>query len=521
MAKHNLGKRSSGILLPIFSLPSRYGIGTYGQAAYDFVDFLKAGEQTYWQILPMGPTGYADSPYQSFSTYALNPYLTDPEFLIRDGLLKKQDCEALDFGKKASFVDYGLLFQNRRKLLLKAFQNSGLFVSSSASADSKMAQEYAAFVKENEGWLNDYALFMVLKDHHDGKPWSEWEQDLKLRKEKALQEIARKYDEDVNFYRFCQFIARKQWNDLKRYANENGISIIGDIPIYVAFDSADTWANPELFLLDEKAQPIDVAGCPPDAFSATGQLWGNPIYRWDYHKKTGFAWWMNRLRAAFDLVDVLRIDHFRGFDSFWAVPGKDETAMNGEWRKGPGFDLFETMQEKLGDRKVIAEDLGYLTPSVKRLLKKTGFPGMKVLQFAFDSREESDYLPHHYGTNCVVYTGTHDNNTTAGWIHELSARDRKFAKEYLNVSQNKKIPDAMIRTALMSVAETVVIPMQDYLEVGEEGRINMPSTVGRNWTWRMQEGTCTKELAAHIRDLTSIYGRCSRSLDTKGKKAKK
>lgn len=492
--------RASGILLPVFSIPSKYGIGAFSKEAYEFVDFLEKSGQKYWQILPLGPTGYGDSPYQSFSTYAGNPYFIDLEELIEKGWLTEKECDACDLGDNESYVDYEKMYYGRFPLLKKACERSGI----------EKDENFIRFQKENESWLLDYALFMALKDARDGKSYILWEEEIKGRDAKALKKAAEELKEEVLFYEFLQYMFWEQWMRLKAYANEKGILIIGDIPIYVAFDSADTWANPELFQLDEEGTPVAVAGCPPDAFCATGQLWGNPLYRWDYHKETDYAWWIQRIAHSFKLYDVVRIDHFRGFDEYYAIPYGDPTAEFGHWEKGPGYELFRVMKEKLGKKQVIAEDLGFLTPSVLKLVKKTGYPGMKVLQFAFDSREENDYLPHNYGTNSVVYTGTHDNDTTVGWLSDLNRKDKAFAKKYLNIKTNKDIHWTFIRAALSSVAETAIIPMQDYLGLGKEARINTPSTLGYNWEWRMKKGQATEELAEKIFDICKLYSRVSK-----------
>ena len=410
--------RKSGILLPVSSLPSAYGIGCFSREAYEFIDKLKAAGQSYWQILPLGPTSYGDSPYQSFSSFAGNPYFISPDDLVEEGYLTREDCISCDFGDNEEYVDYEKLYNNRFLLLRKAYENSHI----------QDKEEFQVFIQENKDWLDNYALYMAVKTHFDNTCWVEWDEDIKLRKPEAVKKYQKEFADEIGFYQFQQYLFAKQWKALKAYANQNGIKIIGDIPIYVAFDSSDAWANPELFQFDENCNPIAVAGCPPDGFSATGQLWGNPLYRWEYHKETGYAWWLNRLRATFEKYDVLRIDHFRGFDEYYAIPYGEPTAENGKWEPGPGYDLFKTMKEVLGKKEIIAEDLGFLTPSVLKLVKKTGYPGMKVLQFAFDSREESDYLPHNYTKNCVVYTGTHDNDTTEGWFTALSAGDRRFCR---------------------------------------------------------------------------------------------
>lgn len=491
--------RKSGILLPVSSLPSAYGIGCFSREAYEFIDKLKTAGQSYWQILPLGPTSYGDSPYQSFSSFAGNPYFISLDDLVEEGYLTREDCTSCDFGDNEEYVDYEKLYKNRFLLLRKAYENSHI----------QDKEEFQAFVRENKDWLDNYALYMAVKAHFDNTCWVEWDEDIKLRKPEALKKYQKEFADEIGFYQFQQYLFAKQWKALKAYANQNGIKIIGDIPIYVAFDSSDAWANPELFQFDENCNPIAVAGCPPDGFSATGQLWGNPLYRWEYHKETGYAWWLNRLKATFEKYDVLRIDHFRGFDEYYAIPYGEPTAENGKWEPGPGYDLFKTMKEVLGKKEIIAEDLGFLTPSVLKLVKKTGYPGMKVLQFAFDSREESDYLPHNYTKNCVVYTGTHDNDTTEGWFKALSARDRRFCRRYLDMKGRGRgrIHTVLIRTALASVADTAIIPMQDYLGLDSRARINTPSTLGNNWKWRMKADAFTGELAEEIRKITKLYGR--------------
>ena len=492
-----INMRKSGILLPVSSIPSKYGIGTFSKEAYQFIDFLEKSGQTLWQILPLGPTGYGDSPYQSFSTFAGNPYFIDLEALIKEGLLKRSDCSKYDFGDDENSVDYEKIYNSRFEVLRKAFKNSSI----------QEDKNFQKFDKENSYWLDDYALFMAIKNANDGKSFLEWDDDLKLRNKEALENEKQKNKEEILFYKFQQYYFTKQWKALKKYANEKGIEIIGDIPIYVALDSADVWANPELFQLDENLNPIGVAGCPPDSFSETGQLWGNPLYKWDYHKETGYKWWLKRMAYCYELYDIVRIDHFRGFDEYYYIPYEDETAEFGHWEKGPGYDLFGTIKEKLGEKKIIAEDLGFLTDSVIELVKKCGYPGMKILQFAFDSKEESDYLPHNYGHNSVVYTGTHDNDTIAGWYKTLCKKDKTFAKEYLNISSEEEIEWVFIRAALASVSDIAVIPMQDYLGLGSKARINIPSTLGINWKWRMGQKDCNKNLAVRIKKLCKMYGR--------------
>ena len=489
--------RSSGVLMHISSLPSPYGIGTMGKEARKFVDFLVKAGQKYWQILPICPTSYGDSPYQSFSSFAGNPYFIDLETLCKEKLLTKKECESFPWGTNPGYVDFGVMYESRYKLLRKAYER---FMKNEP-------EDFKTFCKEEADWLEDYSLFMALKDAHDGVAWFEWETELKTRDAAALKEAKEKYADDITFYQMLQFMFFKQWWALKEYVNEKGIEIIGDVPIYVAGDSADVWANPGQFYLDENLDPIDVAGCPPDAFSEDGQLWGNPLFRWDVMKKDGYTWWTKRVKAMSKLYDIVRIDHFRGFDSYYAIPAKDDTAKNGEWREGPGMDLFTTLEKKLGKLNIIVEDLGYLTPSVIKLVSDSGFPGMKVIQFAFDSREGSDYLPHTYPEHCVVYTGTHDNDTIMGWMKTAPKASVKFAKEYLNLTAEEGYNWGMMRGAWSSVGELAIVPMQDLLGIGSAGRMNTPSTLGGNWEWRVLDGQIDSKLAKRIYKYMEMYGR--------------
>lgn len=493
--------RASGILLPVSSLPSRYGIGAFDRSAYDFVDTLVKAGQTYWQILPMGPTGYGDSPYQSFSTFAGNPYFISLDELVRQGYLTEDDLEHSGLSDDGKYVNYERLYHKRFPLLRKAYENSAI-------GENKEFREY---VSQNEDWIRDYAVFMAIKDSKGGQSFLEWEDSIKRRDPETLERYEKGYEEDICFYLFLQYEFNRQWRQLKKYANEKGIRIIGDIPIYVALDSADTWSHPELFQFTEDMAPAAVAGCPPDAFSETGQLWGNPLYDWKYHEKTKFDWWIKRLRNCFEWYDMVRIDHFRGFDEYYAIPYGEPTAVNGEWKQGPGLRLFEAMEKELGKQDIIAEDLGFLTDSVRELLKDTGYPGMKVLQFAFDSREESDYMPHNYDSNCVVYTGTHDNQTTLAWWGEMSKEDRNVAFRYMALPDRfmtaKKLTWQLITMAQRSVAELCVIPAQDYLCLSKEARINTPSTLGFNWQWRMKKGAFSDKLCEKIAKMTKLYGR--------------
>jgi len=499
MKNEGIEMRRNGMLLPIASLPSPYGIGGFSKEAYEFIDLLEETGQKLWQILPLGPTSYGDSPYQSFSTFAGNPYFIDLDTLAEKGWLTKEACEASDYGDNESYIDYGRIYNSRFVLLKQAFLNSDIL------SDEKFTE----FCKANQHWLPDYALYMALKNQNDGKSWIEWEEEIRLRKPEAVEYYKKELEEECNFYEFLQYEFHEQWTKVKEYAHKKGIQIVGDVPIYVAFDSADTWANPELFQLDEKNLPLGVAGCPPDAFSATGQLWGNPLYNWAYHKKTGYDWWLKRIAYCFDLYDIVRIDHFRGFDEYYSIPYGDETAVNGHWEKGPGMDLFNTVKEKLGELDIIAEDLGFLTESVFQLLKDSGYPGMKVLQFAFDPSEDSDYLTYKYQRNCVVYTGTHDNDTTAGWFEKLSDGDKEVALRYMNSFYTPKEEQHwdLIALAMRSTADTCIIPVQDFLGLGSEARINMPSTLGDNWKWRMTKGAFSEELKEKIRRMTKLYGR--------------
>lgn len=507
--------RKSGILLAVFSLPSEYGIGCFSKEAFDFVDFLCEAGQKYWQILPLGPTGYGDSPYQSFSTFAGNPYYIDLNEFIDKGWLSKEECEeayieyyesddrynSLSDEEKANYVDYASQYYARFSLLRRAYKRSNI----------DKDKDFKTFALKEAFWLDDYAAFMAIKDDYRGKPYTEWEEKLALCDRKAVAKTVKKLSNEVGFYKFLQYFFIKQWTKLKKYANNKGIEIIGDIPIYVALDSADTWANSSLFLFDEKQRPRGVAGCPPDYFSRTGQLWGNPLYDWDYHKKHNYEWWVSRLRKCFELYDVVRIDHFRAFDEFYFIPFGDETAEFGYWEKGPGKELFDVINRELDKPRVIAEDLGLLTPSVIRLVKRTGYPGMKVLEFAFDSDEDNDYLPHNYDKNCVVYTGTHDNDSVKGWYRKLKQKDKAFLKNYLGINKANKLNRDLIKLAESSVADTCIIPMQDVLGLGSESRINTPSTLGYNWQWRMlpgyMKGEARNEAASYMKKLATLYGR--------------
>lgn len=493
--------RASGILLPVFSLPSRYGIGCFSKEAYTFAEQLARAGQRYWQILPLGPTGYGDSPYQSFSAFAGNPYFIDLDTLAAEGLLLPEEYKEVLYGEEEARVDYGRLYEVRFDILKRAFLR----------ADTEEDADYADFCRENAFWLDDYSLYMAVKECFGGKSWEEWDEDIRLRRPEALARYRKLCREEIAFHCFLQYQFYRQWDRLKAYVNEKGIRIIGDIPIYVALDSADSWASPELFRFDENRRPVKVAGCPPDAFSADGQLWGNPLYDWDYHERTGYRWWIRRMKHCFRIYDVVRVDHFRGFDEYYTIPYGSRTAAGGCWEKGPGLKLFLALKEHLKEVPIIVEDLGYLTESVIKLVRDTGYPGMKVLEFAFDSREAGDYMPYRYPENCVVYTGTHDNQPLAAWYEEMSEEDRALARDYLALDGKTREETvwAFIRLALACKADTCMIPMQDYLCKDGSARINKPSTIGNNWCWRLGKEEFTEKLQEKIRRLTEVYGRLS------------
>lgn len=494
--------RASGILLHISSLPSPHGIGTMGAAAKDFVDFLVKAGQAYWQILPVCPTSYGDSPYQSFSTFAGNPYFIDLDLLAKAGLLQPEEYESIDWESTPGCVNYGALYQKRYAVLHKAC----------ARLLAAPPADYADFLAKNAFWLPDYALFMALKDAHNGVCWQQWEEPLRRREPETLAAARAKYAADIDFWQAVQYLFYTQWHDLKAYANAQGIEIIGDLPIYVAEDSVDVWSCPQEFQLDENLVPTEVAGCPPDGFSATGQLWGNPLFDWDAMAANGYAWWVRRIRHLCGIYDVLRIDHFRGFAGYYAIPYGDKTAENGRWRTGPGYALFATVKKELGSPRIIAEDLGFLTDDVRALLKECAYPGMKVLEFAFDSRDTgsaSDYLPHNYPVNSVAYTGTHDNETLVSWYQTVTDAERAMVRDYLYdyATPEEQLYQSMIALILRSAAATCIIPMQDWLGLDNSARINKPSTVGQNWRWRLKKTQLTKKLQKEICQLTTRYGR--------------
>ena len=496
--------RHAGILLPIFSLPSPYGIGCFSKEAYEFVDFLAKSGQRYWQILPLGATmhgGCYDSPYQAASAFAGNPYFISLEDLIEEGVLTKEECDSADLVTEANRVDYDKLHENRMPLLRKAYERS----------DISKNPDYVAFITENAWWLDDYALFMAVRKFFGEVPTSQWPEDIRMHWGYALDYYRRELYFEVEFQKYLQFKFREQWSKLKAYANSKHIEIVGDIPIYVSPDGCELWANPELFRLDEHHAPTHVAGCPPDHFVADGQFWGNPLYRWDYHKQTGYQWWITRLWHSFTLYDAVRIDHFRGFDEYFAIPADSDTAASGHWEKGPGMDFFHAVRNALGERNLIAEDLGLITDSVRQLVKDSGFPNMKVMQFAFEPADvgaANEYLPHNHNKNCVVYTGTHDNDTLTGWLKSLSAEEKDMVKAYLDFEgDDETLHRAFLCQTLRSSADTCIIPVQDYLKLDNTCRINQPATVGKNWRWRLTHGQVTDEVGKEILTLTMRYGR--------------
>ncbi len=491
--------RSSGVLMHISSLSTSYGIGTMGQSAREFVDFLQKSKQRYWQILPICPTGYGDSPYQTFSTFAGNPYFIDLDMLEEAGLLQKSDYDTIDWGKNPQKVDFGLLYEKRYPILHKAAK---AFLQ-------HVPDKYFDFCTKQSFWLDDYALFMTLKQVYGGKAWQEWPQPLKNREVLALDEAKKQYCDEISFWKVLQYLFYEQWTALQTYANERDILIIGDLPIYVALDSADVWANPEEFQLNEQMLPVEVAGCPPDGFSAKGQIWGNPLYDWDKMEQEGFWWWIRRIAYLTNVYNVLRIDHFRGFDSYFAIPYGSDTAATGHWCKGPGMKLFDAVEQAIGRKEIIAEDLGFLTDSVKQLLHDSGFPGMKVLQFAFDSRDANsiEYFPHNYTSHCVAYVGTHDNDTVQGWIRTISKEDANLAKAYLPLTDPDMYHWEMICALFKSVAELAIVQAQDLLGLGSEGRMNTPSTSDGNWQWRAKPDVFTDELAQKLLAYTTLFGR--------------
>lgn len=490
--------RKSGILLHISSLPSAYGIGKFGKSAYDFVDFLASAGVKCWQILPLSPTSYGDSPYQSFSVYAGNPYFIDFEMLKHEGLLKRSDYEGVKWQDNSSSVNYSLVYQNCYKVLRVAYKKYR----------KELSDRYIKFTEENASWLNDYALFMALKFKFDGKPWYQWDESLAKRDKAALEKAEEELKKDIEFFKFIQYKFFKQWRNLKKYANDNGVEIVGDMPIYVSYDSVEAWSCPELFQFDKNKKPSAVAGCPPDDYAKTGQLWGNPLYDWEYHKKTGYKWWIDRIKFSSEIYDTVRIDHFRGFESYYSIPYGNKTAEKGEWKKGPGAELFEAAEKELGKLSIIAEDLGFITEDVHEMLRKVGYPGMKVLQFAFYDGGKSEHLPHNFeNSNCFAYTGTHDNETLRGWVAGASKETLKYCRDYLNVAKKKEIPWGMIRAVWGSVAQVAVAQMQDFLESDAAARMNTPSVLGNNWQFRTRTEDFSEKLAKKILKLNKMYNR--------------
>ena len=490
--------RQSGMLLPVFSLPSPYGIGTFGKAAYAFVDFLKQAGQSIWQILPLGPTDSGNSPYQSTSTFAGNPLLIDLDLLVEDGLLCESECAAFSWGEDPENVDYDRVCAYRPLLFQTAF--SRFFAA--------LPPDYKAFCEAESGWLSDYALFCALKDANGGAGWTEWEPAYRDRDEAALTAFAATHQEALDYHKMLQYLFFRQWRALKTYANAKGIDLLGDLPIYVAMDSADVWSHRELFDLDNEGRPTEVSGCPPDAFSEDGQKWGNPVYRWAVLKDTGYAWWKARVRHACTLFDRVRVDHFRGFESYYCIPAEAETAKNGVWRKGPGMDLFRSLEAEMGTLPLIAEDLGFLTPAVYELLAESGYPGMRVMQFAFaDVHGDSSYLPHNFIEHCIAYTGTHDNDTILGWATTAKPDEWEFAAHYLGIKTPKEAPEGMLKALLASRADTVISQAQDWLAKGSEARINTPGTTEGNWCWRAPNGAFSDEVAVKALNLTRLYRR--------------
>lgn len=490
-------KRSCGVLLPVTALPSPHGVGTLGKAAFDFVDFLAQAGQSWWQVLPLGPTGHGDSPYTTYSAYAGNHYLIDLDLLEEDGLLTKEEIEAMDWGRDPTQVDYAAMYDQRLSLLEKA----------KARGWDRDKAAVEAFVGENRQWLPDYALYMACKRHFHMVSWQEWPEDIRLRQPQALERMRQELREDVELFLYVQFLFFRQWNALRAHCREKNIGIIGDMPFYLALDSADVWADPASFQLDSDGVPSAVAGVPPDYFCADGQLWGNPLYNWEAMQRDGFGWWIRRVEGAGRLYDILRIDHFRAFASYWAVPRGETTARNGRWVQGPGMALVGVLTSWFPNIRFIAEDLGQLTPDVVQLLQDSGLPGMKILEFAFDTTHLSSYLPHGYPRNCVCYPGTHDNAPVMGWRQEAKPEEVAFAKRYLGLNEEEGFHWGFLRGGLSSLADLFVAQMQDYLELGLHHRTNVPGTQSGNWQWRLLPGEATPALARRIRHMTELYGR--------------
>ena len=492
-------ERSAGILLHPTSLPGPYGIGSLGDEAYRWIDFLEAAGQRLWQVLPLGPTGYGDSPYQSFSAFAGNPYLIDLERLRAEGLVDEAVLtDPPEF--PADEVDFGAVIPFKLSILEHVFERF------EGRAGATYRDEFKAFERAQEYWLEDFALFMALKESHGGRAWNEWDEEVRLRQESALVGARRELDSAIRRHKVWQFLFYRQWLDVKRYANQRGIAVVGDIPIFVSFDSADTWANPELFHLDEAGNPTVIAGVPPDYFSATGQRWGNPLYRWAKMAERGFDWWIHRFRSSLEFYDLIRVDHFRGFEAFWEIPASEPTAVKGRWVRGPGQPFFDALSQALGDLPIIAEDLGVITPEVERLRDENGLPGMRVLQFAFAGDSSDPYQPHNYHSRTAVYTGTHDNDTTLGWYWSAPEAERDLVRRYLARS-DEAIVWELIRLAHSSVADIAVVPLQDVMALGSEARMNTPGQASGNWGWRFQPEQLERWLAPQLREMAALYGR--------------
>ena len=500
----NVSKRKSGILVHPTSFPGPFGIGDLGPSAYAFIDFLAESGQTLWQVLPLGPTGYGDSPYQSFSSFAGQPLLVSPELLARMGLLHAEDLEPKPWDPVR--IDFGPVIIYKTQLLKKAFEN----FEKTYKEQSGLAGEFEAFWLDQKDWLEDYALFMAVKEVHGGIMWTQWAKEIAFPTKETREKWLKKFAREVRYYSFVQFIFFRQWFSLKAYAEEKGIEIVGDIPIFTAFDSADVWANKELFYLDEEGYPTMVAGVPPDYFSETGQLWGNPLYNWQIHKETGYQWWVKRITFTLKMVDYLRIDHFRGFEAYYAIPYGAKNAVTGEWRKGPYKDLFYALQKSLGDDlPIIAEDLGVITPEVIELRDAFALPGMKILQFGFDNTDENPFLPHQFVPHSVCYTGTHDNDTTLGWYSKASKESREKVRQYMN-TDGKEIAWDFIRACYGSVSEMAVVPLQDIMGLDSRARMNTPGTTSNNWQWRYTPDMLKASLAKRLLDISILYGRTDR-----------
>lgn len=493
--------RASGILLHPTCFPSRFGIGDLGQEAYRFIDFLYDSYQQWWQVLPLGPTGYGNSPYLAYSALAGNPLLISPEKLQEEGLLSEADLSNLE-ELPDERVDYDLVVQTKMPLLKKA---SDKFQEQTSA---QRQEEFQHFCTSHAYWLDDYALFMAIKEDQDGASWHTWPEAIAKRQPEAIEEWTSRLGGAIAYHKFLQFEFFRQWKELKNYANERGIKIFGDIPIYVAHDSADVWAHPEIFRLNEETgEAALMAGVPPDYFSETGQLWGNPVYNWEQLEKTDFKWWVQRFQGMLDYVDIMRIDHFRGFESYWAVPQGETTAINGQWIEAPGEAFFKLLGEKLGKLPIVAEDLGIITPAVEALRDKFEFPGMKIIHFAFDSERDNPYLPYNYSPNSIVYTGTHDNNTTVGWYEGRTPEEQMRVSEYLGCVESEGIHWSLIRLALGSVSNQAIFPLQDLLGLGGEAKMNTPSQAEGNWSWRYRSGDIDSSLSDRLKHLTYLYGR--------------